>query len=275
MGMREYGTAFHGVIHDFARRPGAGAEACFALLRDAFADALRDAGFRAFQWPRVESWARGFLAWEAGRREGVAHVAVEERGRLEIPLHDGSIFTLSANADRIEVDQAGLATVVDFKTGAAPTIREVKAGFAPQLTLEADMVARGAFAGLGPVARVAAAAYVKFGADDVAKVIDLDWKGDPPFADVVAEHREELIGLLNSFRSAETGYLARPFPQIRLPLRHLRPPGPRQGMVCDRGRRGSGRDRLTARRGCRAPGRFDRAARRAQACHLVPALGMR
>ena len=213
MGMREYGTAFHGVIHDFARRPGAGAEAFFALLRDAFADALQDPGFRAFQWPRVESWARGFLAWEAGRREGVAHVAVEERGRLEIPLHDGSIFTLSANADRIEVDQAGLATVVDFKTGAAPTIREVKAGFAPQLTLEADMVARGAFAGLGPVARVAAAAYVKFGADDVAKVIDLDWKGEPPFAAVVAQHREELIGLLNSFRSAETGYLARPFPK--------------------------------------------------------------
>ena len=214
MGMREYGTAFHAAIHAFAREGAEGFDALSGLLRDRFAQALRDPGFRAFQWPRVLSWARGFLAWEAARRDQVARLVVEERGTLAIPLHDGSVFTLGANADRIEVDHAGSATVVDFKTGATPTPREVKAGFAPQLTLEADMVARGAFPTLGPVARVAAAAYVKFGADDVVKVIALDWKGAPPFADVVAEHREELIGLLNSFRSATTGYLARPYPKF-------------------------------------------------------------
>ncbi len=89
----------------------------------------------------------------------------------------------------------------------------MKVGFAPQLTLEADMVAQGAFTSLGRVAEVAAAVYVKFGADDIAKRIALDWKGEPPFADVVAEHRDELVRLLNSFRSESTGYLARPFPK--------------------------------------------------------------
>ena len=86
-------------------------------------------------------------------------------------------------------------------------------GFAPQLTLEAEMVKAGAFPALPAVTGVSAAVYVKFGADDVARRIDLDWKGDPPFADVVAEHREELVRLLNSFRSESTGYLARPFPK--------------------------------------------------------------
>ncbi|RYC33230.1 double-strand break repair protein AddB [Lichenibacterium minor] len=218
MGMREYGTSFHGVIsavtralEDTGRVPDM--EGMEALARDAFAEALRDPQFRAFQWPRILGWARAFIAWDAEQRREPGRVFVEESGSLPIPLHDGSIFTLTATADRIEVDAAGRATIVDFKTGASPSIREVKVGFAPQLTLEAEMVKAGAFAAIGGVTGVSAAVYVKFGADDMAKRIDLDWKGDPPFADVVAEHREELVRLLNSFRSESTGYLARPFPK--------------------------------------------------------------
>ncbi len=75
------------------------------------------------------------------------------------------------------------------------------------------MVAQGAFASLGRVPEVAAAAYIKFGADDIAKRVHLHWKDEPSFADVVAEHRDELVRLLNSFRSESTGYLARPFPK--------------------------------------------------------------
>ncbi len=218
MGMREYGTSFHGVVsavtrtlEETGRVPDM--EGMEALARDAFAEALRDPQFRAFQWPRILGWVRAFLAWDAEQRRDPARVFVEESGSLPIPLHDGSIFTLTATADRIEVDAAGRATIVDFKTGASPSIREVKVGFAPQLTLEAEMVRAGAFPALPAVTGVSAAVYVKFGADDVAKRIDLDWKGDPPFADVVAEHREELVRLLNSFRSESTGYLARPFPK--------------------------------------------------------------
>ena len=218
MGLREYGTSFHGVISavtraldETGRVPDM--DGMEALARDAFAEALRDPQFRAFQWPRILNWARAFLQWDAEQRRDPARVFVEERGSLPIPLHDGSVFTLTATADRIEVDGAGRATIVDFKTGASPSIREVKVGFAPQLTLEAEMVKAGAFAALPAVNSVSAAVYVKFGAEDVAKRIDLDWKGDPPFADVVAEHREELVRLLNSFRSESTGYLARPFPK--------------------------------------------------------------
>ncbi len=219
MGLREYGTSFHALIRDVTRAAADGgrtvdADGMEALAREAFADALRDPQFRAFQWPRILDWSRAFRAWDEERRRTPGRVFVEESGSLPLTLHDGSTFTLTATADRIEVDAAGLATIVDFKTGSSPTIREVKVGFAPQLTLEAEMVRRGAFPALPAVKSVAAAVYVKFGADDVAQTIDLDWKGDPPFADVVAEHRDELVRLLNSFRSESTGYLARPFPQF-------------------------------------------------------------
>ena len=219
MGPREFGTTFHAVIRDFSRThaapdlPPDAADLIMALTREAFSGSLDDPGFRTFQWPRILNWGRAFHGWELEQRAGLARLFVEEEGRLPIALADGSIFTLTATADRIELDRQGRATVVDFKTGATPTIKEVKVGFAPQLTLEADMVAQGAFAALGRVAEVAAAAYVKFGTNEVAKRIALDWNDEPPFADVVAEHRDELVRLLNSFRNESTGYLARPFPK--------------------------------------------------------------
>ena len=40
--------------------------------------------------------------------------------RLEIPLADGSIFTLTARADRIEALRSGGAALIDYKTGAPP-----------------------------------------------------------------------------------------------------------------------------------------------------------
>ena len=219
MGPREFGTTFHAVIRDFTRShadpdlPPEAAELLLALTREAFSRPFDDPAFRTFQWPRILNWSRAFHAWEVEQRARPAQRFVEEEGRLPIPLADGSIFTLTATADRIELDRQGRATIVDFKTGATPTIKEVRVGFAPQLTLEADMVAQGAFAALGRVAEVAAAVYVKFGANDDAKRIVLHWKDEPPFADVVAEHRDELVRLLNSFRSEATGYLARPFPK--------------------------------------------------------------
>ncbi len=218
MGMRHYGTSFHALIADVTRicaRSGRvpDQDAMEALAHQAFADALRDPQFRAFQWPRILAWTRAFRDWDDEQRRTPGRVFVEESGSLPIPLHDGSLFTLTATADRIEIDAQGRATIVDFKTGTPPSVREVKVGFAPQLTLEADMVARGAFPALPAVREVAAAVYVKFGTDDVAQRIALDWKGDPPFAEVVAEHRDELVRLLNGFRSESTGYLARPFPK--------------------------------------------------------------
>jgi len=51
---------------------------------------------------------------------------------------------LSGVADRIEI-AGGEALILDFKTGKPPTLNEVKAGFSPQLPLEAAMLKRGAF----------------------------------------------------------------------------------------------------------------------------------
>ncbi len=219
MGPAFYGTGFHGVVSDFVKAhpdgplpPGAAAD----LLRRseaAFADCFADPTFRAFLWPRIARWTEAFAAWESGRRGGKTITEVEAAGALDVPLADGSTFRLTAVADRMELSPAGLVTVVDYKTGVAPSLREVQVGFAPQLTLEAAMVERGAFPALGKHLGVEAALYVKFGTADAVETRALAWK-DRGFADVVAEHFKGLVELLNAFRDPATGYVARPFPQF-------------------------------------------------------------
>jgi ATP-dependent helicase/nuclease subunit B len=140
-------------------------------------------------------------------------ILVEQRGEITISLDDGTSFTLSAEADRIEIAQDGCVRIVDYKTGTPPGLEEVRVGFAPQLTLEAAMVGEGAFAEIG-AREVKEALYLKLGGGDGGKKIELNWsKKKIRFADVVARHRSELIKLLNQFRLAETPYLPRPFPK--------------------------------------------------------------
>ncbi|HEX4766898.1 MAG TPA: double-strand break repair protein AddB [Lichenihabitans sp.] len=212
VGPREIGTAFHAAIASHATADTRDDATVAVQLLDALAEPLREPAFRAFAWPRIERWTKAYLAWDAARRGTAPRMLIEAKGRLSLRLADGSSFDLTAEADRIEIDAQGGIALVDFKTGLSPSLREVKAGFAPQLTLEALMAAEGAFASLGG-GRVVEAVYVKFGSSEEARTIRLDWKGDPAFEDVVATHRDELAGLLDAFRRVETGYVARPFPK--------------------------------------------------------------
>jgi len=57
---------------------------------------------------------------------------------------------VTAKADRLEL-RGAVADVLDFKTGAAPSAKQVQSGLSPQLTLTAAILRRGGFAEIGPV----------------------------------------------------------------------------------------------------------------------------
>ena len=54
-------------------------------------------------------------------------------------------FRLGARADRIERLNDGRYAILDYKTGQPPTDKQVKAGLAPQLTLEGAILRQGGF----------------------------------------------------------------------------------------------------------------------------------
>ena len=154
-GPREIGTALHDALEQFEQRhpsgplPADARDELIALAREKLAELAEDPEFLAFRWPRLLQGLDAFLAFEAQRRPLVETLAVEVGGRLTIPLEDGSDFALTAKADRIEVLKDGFAAIVDYKSGRPPSDKEVRAGWSPQLTLEAAMLERGAFRGVG------------------------------------------------------------------------------------------------------------------------------
>jgi RecB family exonuclease len=88
------------------------------------------------------------IAFERRRRPG-ARLIVERQGELTFAAPGGP-FTLTAKADRIEA-RGAMADILDFKTGQAPSARQVEAGLSPQLTLTAAILAAGGFPDLGPL----------------------------------------------------------------------------------------------------------------------------
>lgn len=184
----------------------------FAPLEEAYPEV------RAEWWPRFERVIDGYLEWEYARRPGLAAIAVERPGKLAIPI-GAETFTLSVRADRIETGRDGTATIVDYKTGTPPTSKMVFAGFSPQLTLEAAMLARRAFEGVAQPEAPPELLYVHAsGGKEPFKPCPIAPPKDEErdVADLVEEHFARLTGLVARFLSGEYGYVSRPYPQYAL-----------------------------------------------------------
>ncbi|WP_375453858.1 double-strand break repair protein AddB [uncultured Methylobacterium sp.] len=166
-------------------------------------------------WPRYERMAAAYLPWEMERRAGLARVHPEISGRWVIPI-GGESFTLRARADRIERGIDG-ACIVDFKTGAPPSAREVFAGFSPQLTLEAAMLMAGAFEGFPATDAMPDLLYVHAsgGRKPFVPLPVRPPRGDPRTVEaIVSDHAARLKGLIARFLAGEAAYTARPYPKF-------------------------------------------------------------
>ncbi|MGO4570587.1 double-strand break repair protein AddB [Microvirga sp. 2TAF3] len=221
-GAADRGTIIHDVLGSFAQEYpkalpalaledllGRGTEA-FAAIAEAFPELYAE------WWPRFTRLATAFVEWEQERRPDIAEVYPERSGKLPIPLADGTVFTLRARADRIEHRRDGTFAIIDFKTGQPPGIREVYAGFSPQLTLEAMMLMKGAFKGLPTAKDTPDLVYVHTtGGREPIKPREIKPGRDETrsVADIVEEHRRRFEGMIARYASGEAAYVSRPFPK--------------------------------------------------------------
>ncbi|KRE09330.1 hypothetical protein ASE63_21735 [Bosea sp. Root381] len=168
---------------------------------------------RAFWWPRFLITAGHFIGWEQARRGQLSRIGVELGTGAEFPLADGARFRLSGRADRIELTREPALRIIDFKTGAPPSKAQVEKGFAPQLTLEAELAARAGFPPLAGPTPVEALLYLKLHHDPKgwAKDKPLDFDGEP-LADVAARHLERLLEHLDALRSGREAFVSRRAP---------------------------------------------------------------
>lgn len=133
--------------------PDALPEDCEAEIVDLLTEELTRHGFEDAAMARETPLARNCARWLAGfetrRRARGVEIRVEAQVALTFTGPAGP-FTLTAKADRIELSGTG-AAVLDFKTGGIPSAKQVRTGFAPQLTLTAAILAESGLADSGPV----------------------------------------------------------------------------------------------------------------------------
>jgi ATP-dependent helicase/nuclease subunit B len=214
----DYGSLVHAGLNHFLEQHGirwpadAGEQLRRAMLR-----ALQEAGLRealAAWWaPRLGRIADWVADIEVKRRSERAPVALspEVRGTQQL-VRSGGLFELRGRADRIERRHEGGLAILDYKTGTPPTQKEVDAGLAPQLLLEAAMAEAGAFGpGLTGVAEELTYWHLT-GGFHPGELRTL-FKGKPDLiAAAVADARDALCRLIDAYDAPDRCYLSQPQP---------------------------------------------------------------
>jgi ATP-dependent helicase/nuclease subunit B len=176
---------------------------------ETFKTRMNSPAVQAFWWPRFERIAKWFVKFETDRRELSHTLATEVRGSLTFDLGDGETVTLTAIVDRIDVNEDGQISIIDYKTGSVPTQKDVALGLAPQLTLEAAIALSGGFEKIKSGFEVAELQYWKLsGGRPAAEVTDV--KGEP--ANLAAAAKDGLAQLIKAFNDRATPYLPTPKP---------------------------------------------------------------
>jgi ATP-dependent helicase/nuclease subunit B len=177
--------------------------------RECFGPILSRPGVWAFWWPRFERIARWFVAEERVRGADILESLSERSGALLLPARAGP-FTITAIADRIDRLRSGELVLIDYKTGAVPSRREIDDAVAVQLPLEGAIARDGSFDGVHGVA--AALEYWRLAGGDPAGTRH-PLTADNPQA-LIDKVAAAVAALIDRFDDPATAYLAVPDPRL-------------------------------------------------------------
>ena len=167
--------------------------------------------FISSMWrPKFKRIAEEFIVYDQARREKAAQIFVEIEGKMNQSIN-GVAVSLTGKADRIELGEDGLVSVIDYKTGVAPSKLDVARGHSPQLLLESLIAKNGGFKEFkcnGAIEMV----YIKINS------------GKPYITENIIEFTPELeeaanngiLDLLKYFTSDAAHFLPSPNPAIKM-----------------------------------------------------------
>lgn len=216
-GSADYGTIVHGILQDFVEAyptavPPDIEASLMALADKEFSRTDLSPAVLAFWQPRFTRIARWIATQEQERRPLIQKSHAEVPGKMTLKGPAGD-FELTARADRIDEMKDGSLAIIDYKTGAVPSVKEVAAGYAPQLPLEAVIANHttndGGFRGVAPKEASDLSYWRLSGRDDGGEERTAGHADD-----LRIEALAGLIGLIEAFDNPETAYAARPHPDM-------------------------------------------------------------
>jgi ATP-dependent helicase/nuclease subunit B len=216
-GAADRGSIIHGALSEFTKTfaaalPDDPVSELLAIGREHFRATEDFPEAKAFWWPRFQRIARWFSEWEIARRENVTAIDAEIKGEIEIRLDNERSFVLAARADRIERRSDGSYAILDYKTGAPPSDKQVRLGLSPQLTLEAAILRGGGFDNIDAGSSVSQLVYVRLSGNNPPgeqRTVKLKMRPSetPQHPDVAADYaRAELEKLIRKFEDENQAY---------------------------------------------------------------------
>ncbi|MBB5754008.1 double-strand break repair protein AddB [Prosthecomicrobium pneumaticum] len=211
------GTLIHAALAEFAQSwngwfDARAERALIAIGERHFRAVAPFPDIHALWWPRFRAIARWYVGWEAGRAAEIAERHAEIAGDWTIAAPAGP-FRLTGRADRIDLRRDGTLDILDFKTGAPPSARQLSTGLAPQLALEVAMARAGAF-GSGFAGRtVATLGWIGLGRAGRGEPFSNAAKEKAPDA-LGAEAARQLAALVAAYDDAGRAYLSRARPMF-------------------------------------------------------------
>jgi len=211
------GNVIHNVLERFIKNnlktlPENPLAELLAMGETIFKEEIASPSVRAFWWPRFKRIAAWFADFETTRRsQGLAPALIEEKGQIVLEGFAGN-FTLTAKADRMDIDIDGGLTIMDYKTGVPPSKKQVECGLAPQLPLEGLIASRNGFSAVAKEHPLACMMYVRLTGGRIPgeqKIIDLDGR------QAMVEALAGLTKLIHKFDDETTPYLSRPRPKFK------------------------------------------------------------
>lgn len=215
-GPRYAGNLFHKILEQLTREQMGGAvRDSKRRLHELFEACAGDHGLEEthlrFRRRQIADAFERLANWIEARVKLGTPVIIEGKGAWTFKL-DGEDFTLSARADRIDALKDGGVHIIDYKTGAPPSLKQLPT-FSPQLPLTGLIVEEGGFDAIGK-SSVAGFEFLRVlgGRNDKDRSVSLTGH---EAAELIAETRDGLFSILRHFADASSGYPSQPRPQYQ------------------------------------------------------------
>ena len=222
---RDKGNLIHQAMEAFTRKfpkqlPDDSLEHLIALGKTVFDAQTYNPEIHGLWWPRFVKSAQWVAKYEHQWRQQTDIIHTETEASMPITI-DGTDFTLTGKADRIEKRRGNEWAIIDYKTGTIPQKKPVMLGIENQLPLEGYMLMNNAFNGLSAPSDCSLNLYYwsLSGSDDGGKAEKAqDKKIDT--STLIDDAQNGLRALLSCFHNPLTPYMATPDPDYAIPIDH-------------------------------------------------------
>ncbi len=209
-GPRDAGNLFHKVLESMAREQiegtRVGPQRLMALFDDYAGEYGLDETHMRFRRRQVEDAFARVADWFDARVKLGEPAIIEGKGVWCFDV-DGAEFTLSAQADRIDVLGSGGVYIIDYKTGALPSLKQ-QSTFSPQLPLTGLIAENGGFEDLGEKSVAGFEFFRVFGGSQKeTKIVRQD---GADAAELIRDAGDGLRAILRHFADPATDYPSQP-----------------------------------------------------------------